>query len=138
MERCDDSKVHQYKWDGQVPEDFVFKTPDSLQVTKLGAILRKYSLDELPQIINVIKGDMSLVGPRPEIRNITKFYNETQKQRLLVKPGITGYAQIQGRSDINYGMKIKYDLYYVNHISFLFDFKIICKTILQVLRGKGA
>ncbi|HFH8171619.1 TPA: sugar transferase, partial [Streptococcus agalactiae] len=84
------------------------------------------------------KGDMSLVGPRPEIRNITKFYNETQKQRLLVKPGITGYAQIQGRSDINYGMKIKYDLYYVNHISFLFDFKIICKTILQVLRGKGA
>lgn len=138
MEKCDDSKIHQYKWDGQVPEDFVFKTPDSLQVTKLGAILRKYSLDELPQIINVIKGDMSFVGPRPEILNITKFYNEVQKRRLLVKPGITGYAQVRGRSDINYGMKIKYDLYYVNHVSFFFDFKIICKTILQVLRGKGA
>ncbi|PGM89986.1 glycosyl transferase [Bacillus cereus] len=138
MERCDDSKVHQYTWDGQVPEDFVFKTPDSLQVTKLGAILRKYSLDELPQIINVIKGDMSFVGPRPEIMNITKFYNEVQRRRLVVKPGITGYAQIQGRSDINYGMKIKYDLYYVDHISVLFDFKIICKTFLQVLRGKGA
>ncbi|MDZ3952358.1 sugar transferase [Bacillus thuringiensis] len=138
MEKCDDSKVHQYKWDGQVPEDFVFKTPDSVQVTKLGAILRKYSLDELPQIINVIKGDMSFVGPRPEIMNITKFYNEAQKRRLVVKPGITGYAQIKGRSDINYGRKIHYDLYYVNHISFFFDFKIICKTILQVIRGKGA
>lgn len=131
-------KVHNYKWKGKVPQNFVFKTPDNLKVTKLGAILRKYSLDELPQLINVIKGDMSLVGPRPEIPNITKFYDDVQQRRLLAKPGLTGYAQVNGRSDINHGMKINYDLYYVNHISLLLDIKIICNTIVKVFIGKGA
>jgi lipopolysaccharide/colanic/teichoic acid biosynthesis glycosyltransferase len=138
MKCYDDGNVHNYEWNGQVPQNFVFKTPDSLKVTRLGAILRKYSLDELPQLINVIKGDMSLVGPRPEIPNITKYYCEVQQRRLLVKPGITGFAQVHGRSDINHGMKINYDLYYVNHISMLLDFKILINTIVLVFTGKGA
>lgn len=133
-----DGKAHHYEWNGGVPQEFVFRTPESLQVTKLGAVLRKCSLDELPQLINVIKGDMSLVGPRPEIPNITRLYDKVQQQRLLVKPGITGYAQVHGRSDITHGLKINYDLYYVEHISFLLDLKIICKTVTQVFLGKGA
>ncbi|WP_246483779.1 sugar transferase [Heyndrickxia vini] len=138
MERSVINNVHEYVWDGQVPQNFVFRTPDNLTVTKLGAILRKYSLDELPQLINVIKGEMSFVGPRPEILNITKFYDGVQKKRLMVKPGITGFAQVNGRSDINHGLKINFDLYYVDHISLFLDFKIICKTIVLVLTGKGA
>jgi lipopolysaccharide/colanic/teichoic acid biosynthesis glycosyltransferase len=138
MERGGGEDEHNYAWIGKVPQDFMFKTPDHLKVTKLGAMLRKCSLDELLQLINVIKGDMNLVGPRPEIPNITKFYDKFQQQRLLVKPGITGYAQVHGRSDITHGLKINYDLYYVEHISFLLDLKIICKTVTQVFLGKGA
>lgn len=137
-ENKDAHEFHQYDWSGEVPADFVFKTPSAQKITKIGRIYRKLSIDELPQLINVLKGDMSLVGPRPEIPRITKFYSSYQLMRLDVKPGMTGYAQVNGRSIINHGKKIEYDLYYVRHRSFTLDLKIINKTIIQVLGGKGA
>ena len=126
------------KWGEGIPDEFIFKSEMSQNVTKTGKFLRKYSLDELPQLFNVLKGDMSIVGPRPESSEFTKFYIETQSKRLLVKPGLTGFAQINGRSEINHGQKIAYDLYYVKQCSLLLDVKIIMKTFIQVIRGKGA
>jgi lipopolysaccharide/colanic/teichoic acid biosynthesis glycosyltransferase len=132
-----DDQIHHYDWDGKVPDNFMFRTPAGLEKTKLGRLLRKTSLDELPQLLNVIKGEMSFVGPRPEIPEITIFYDKNQKRRLLVKPGITGLAQVSGRSEIPYGLKVKYDLKYVERMSFLLDLKIVCKTLVQVLIRKG-
>ena len=129
---------HSYNWKEGVPESFQFKNEYDSSVTRIGKVLRKYSLDELPQLFNVIAGHMSLVGPRPEMPSITDLYNDKQIQRLLVKPGITGYAQINGRSEINHGKKIEYDLYYINNCSLLFDMKIIAATIIYVIRAKGA
>lgn len=125
-------------WNSRVPDDFVFKSSSSSKVTKSGYYLRKYSLDELPQLYNVFKGDMSLVGPRPEIPEITEHYDEIQEQRLLVKPGITGLAQINGRDDITHGEKNNYDLEYVINQCLFLDLKIIYQTIWDVLKGKGA
>ena len=130
---------NEYNWKGGVPDDFVFKTAGSNpNITKIGAFLRKYSLDELPQFVNVLKGDMSIVGPRPEIPEITQHYNAYQAQRLHVKPGITGYAQVNGRSEISHGEKIMYDLYYVKHQSLKLDVIILFKTLYQAIFGKGA
>ena len=133
-------KENLYNWVGGVPDDFVFKTTSGFDpnVTKTGQFIRKYSIDELPQFFNVLKGQMSIVGPRPEIPNITSCYNAHQSKRLLVKPGITGWAQINGRSEIPHGEKIKYDLYYVENQGFVLDFKIFFKTIFQAILGKGA
>jgi len=131
-------KRHSYNWKEGVPESFQFKNEYDSSVTPIGKVLRKYSLDELPQLFNVLAGHMSLVGPRPEMSSITDLYNDKQIQRLLVKPGITGYAQINGRSEINHGKKIEYDLYYVNNCSLLFDMKIIAATVIYVIRAKGA
>lgn len=130
----------EYNWKNGVPDDFVFKTAseDNPNITKVGLFIRKYSLDELPQFINVLKGDMSIVGPRPEILPISNLYNFQQKKRLEVKPGITGWAQVNGRSDMDHGNKIKYDLYYVEHFSIWLDFKIFLKTITQVLVGRNS
>src|SRR5690625_1849343 len=112
-----------YSWKNGVPDEFVFKTAseDNPNITKIGNFIRKYSLDELPQFLNVLKGDMSIIGPRPEIVSISRFYNKTQKRRLEVKPGITGWAQTNGRSDINHGEKIKYDIHYVDQFSLWLD-----------------
>ncbi|EDL65252.1 sugar transferase [Bacillus sp. SG-1] len=129
---------YNYDWEGGVPDHFIFKSKVCPRTTKLGTFLRKSSLDEIPQLWNVLKGDMSIVGPRPEIPQITQHYNQIQTKRLLVKPGITGYAQIHGRSDITHGQKIAYDLYYIHHISLLLDIKIIGKTAVQVLKRKGS
>ncbi|EJQ43718.1 hypothetical protein IEQ_05046 [Bacillus cereus BAG6X1-2] len=128
------------KWIHGVPEDFVFKKTDGHDpnITKIGAFLRKTSLDELPQFLNVLKGEMSIVGPRPEITEITKYYTKEQQKRLQVKPGITGWAQIHGRSDMNTGKKIELDMYYVENHSLLLDIFIILKTIKVVLTTKGA
>lgn len=134
----EESSSHQYDWEGGVPKDFSFTKPEHLNITQLGKIYRKFSIDEIPQLWNVIKGDMSFVGPRPEMLEITKHYSAEQKSRLLVKPGLTGYAQIQGRSNITHGEKVNHDLYYVQHCSFLLDLKIILRTILIVITGKGA
>jgi len=131
-------KRHTYKWKEGVPDNFQFKTEFDSTVTPIGKVLRKYSLDELPQLLNVLGGHMSLVGPRPEISSITDLYNNHQIQRLLVKPGITGYAQINGRSEITHGKKVEYDLYYVRNCSLLLDIKIIVATIIYVIRAKGA
>jgi len=133
-----ESSSHQYEWKDEVPLDFSFTTPPTLTITELGKIYRKYSIDEIPQLWNVLKGEMSFVGPRPEMIEITNHYSPDQKKRLLVKPGITGYAQIHGRSAITHGEKVNYDLYYVKHCSLLLDLKIVTRTIFIVITGKGA
>ena len=129
-----------YNWKNGVPNEFIFKTTDGFNpnVTKVGRFIRKTSLDELPQFLNVLLGNMSVIGPRPEIVEITRCYSDDQKQRLFVKPGITGWAQVNGRSDSNHGEKIKNDLYYVENSSMLLDMKILFMTIYQTVFGKGA
>ncbi len=138
--RFDKRKIddHRYEWDEGVPEDFTFKSGFDSRVTSIGKVLRKYSLDELPQLFNVLLGDMSIVGPRPEIPEITEHYNLHQRKRLLVKPGMTGYAQINGRSEIQHGKKIEHDLYYVDNQSFFLDVKVILSTVKLVLKGNGS
>lgn len=135
---CDSKKNHSYYWENGVPNDFIFKTPSTQRITRIGKIYRKLSIDELPQLINVLRGDMSLVGPRPEITEITQLYSRYQSMRLRVKPGITGYAQVNGRSINSHGMKIEFDHFYIDNCSFTFDMKIIAKTIGLVIKGKGA
>ncbi|QOV11678.1 sugar transferase [Viridibacillus arvi] len=130
------SKVND--WVGGVPEQFVFKNSQDTRMTGIGKLLRKLSLDELPQIINVLKGEMSLVGPRPEVPEITAYYNLEQSKRLYMKPGITGLAQINGRSNIPHGRKINYDIDYVENCSFLLDIKILMRTISVVFSREGA
>lgn len=125
-------------WGNGVPVEFVFKSAVPSGVKKLGMLLRKYSVDELPQLFNVLRGDMSLVGPRPEIPDITLFYNREQRERLTVKPGITGFAQINGRSNMNHGKKIEYDLYYVNHCSLRLDFIIMFASVIKVIKAKDS
>lgn len=135
-------KVQSYYFDPKegIPEDFLFKSIQgkSTNVTKIGKFLRKSSLDELPQFLNTLIGNMSIIGPRPEIPAITMYYNEMQKERLKKKPGITGLAQVNGRSDLKNGEKLRFDIYYVENPSFLMEFKILWKTILVVLASKGA
>ncbi|KGL37946.1 glycosyl transferase [Listeria booriae] len=129
-----------YAWEGGVPDEFVFKQTDEVDpnVTKVGAFIRKTSLDELPQLFNVLLGNMSMIGPRPEIPAITTHYNEQQKSRLFVKPGITGWAQVNGRSDVTNGEKMSMDYYYIEKQSLGLDIKIIWKTVVVVLTSKGA
>jgi lipopolysaccharide/colanic/teichoic acid biosynthesis glycosyltransferase len=110
---------------------------DEQRLTKTGKFVRSTSLDELPQLINVLKGDMSLVGPRPLLVQYLPLYNEEQAKRHLVRPGITGWAQINGRNAISWEKKFEYDVWYVNHVSFLLDIKIILKTIINVFRRDG-
>lgn len=108
--------------------------PDVERLTKLGTFVRKTSLDEIPQLLNVLKGDMSLIGPRPLLPEYLLLYNEFQKQRHNVKPGITGWAQVNGRNAISWSQKFEYDIWYVNNISFNLDFKILLKTMQKVIR----
>lgn len=139
MQNCSSpGKAHSYHWSDGVPNDFLFETPQQQKITRIGKIYRKFSIDELPQLVNVLRGDMSLIGPRPEIPEITQLYNRYQAMRLKVKPGMTGYAQINGRSVINHGMKIEYDHYYIDNQSIRLDFMIFIKTIVLVIRAKGA
>ena len=125
-------------WKTGVPDDFVFKNGSNPYVTPTGKFLRKYSLDELPQFFNVLNGSMSLVGPRPEIPEIADYYNKSQRGRLSVKPGITGLAQVSGRSNMNNGRKIELDLDYVRKFSFLLDLRILFATAFNAVRGKDA
>ena len=110
---------------------------DAERLTAIGKIVRKTSFDEIPQLINVLKGDMSLIGPRPLLPEYLALYNKEQKKRHNVKPGITGWAQVNGRNAISWQNKFKYDIWYVNNISFLTDIKIIFKTIKKVLISEG-
>ncbi len=109
--------------------------PDSKRLTRIGKIIRKTSLDEIPQLLNVLKGEMSLIGPRPLLPEYLPLYNDFQKRRYQVKPGITGWAQINGRNAISWEDKFELDIYYVDNISFILDLKIIFKTIKKVFLG---
>ena len=110
---------------------------DEKRLTKVGAFVRKTSLDEIPQLINVIKGEMSLVGPRPLLPEYLPLYNDFQKRRHEVKPGITGWAQVNGRNLISWQQKFDYDIWYVENISFLLDCKIVFLTIKKVFKREG-
>ena len=110
--------------------------PSLERVTKTGHICRKYSLDEIPQLINVLKGDMSIIGPRPLLPQYLQYYNKEQNKRHDVLPGITGWAQVNGRNTISWEKKFEYDVYYVNNQSFILDLKIIFKTIGKVINSK--
>ncbi|EAK0822944.1 undecaprenyl phosphate N,N'-diacetylbacillosamine 1-phosphate transferase [Campylobacter lari] len=111
--------------------------PDELRLKPFGKLVRSLSLDELPQLFNVLKGDMSFIGPRPLLVEYLPLYNQEQKKRHDVRPGITGWAQINGRNAISWEQKFKYDVEYVQNCSFLFDLKIFFMTIVKVLKRSG-
>ena len=110
--------------------------PDDIRLTKFGQFLRSTSIDELPELINILKGDMSIVGPRPLLVKYLPLYNEEQKRRHSVRPGLTGLAQVNGRNAITWEQKFKYDVEYVDNITFIEDCKIILQTALKVLQRK--
>jgi undecaprenyl phosphate N,N'-diacetylbacillosamine 1-phosphate transferase len=110
---------------------------DDKRLTKLGKLIRKLSIDELPQLINVLKGEMSLIGPRPLLVEYLSLYNESQIKRHNVRPGITGWAQVNGRNAISWERKFELDLYYVNNVSLLLDLKIALLTIKKVIKREG-
>jgi lipopolysaccharide/colanic/teichoic acid biosynthesis glycosyltransferase len=110
---------------------------DEKRLTKIGIFVRKTSLDEIPQLINVIKGDMSLIGPRPLLPEYLPLYNEIQSRRHELKPGITGWAQVNGRNAISWKQKFEYDVWYVDNISFLLDVKILFLTVKKVFKSEG-
>ncbi|WP_026517373.1 sugar transferase [Butyrivibrio sp. MC2021] len=103
--------------------------PDEIRLTKFGLLLRKTSLDELPEFINILKGDMSFIGPRPLLVKYLPYYNDRERLRHSVRPGLTGYAQAHGRNAISWEKKFEYDVYYVEHLSFLTDVKVVIDTI---------
>ena len=111
--------------------------PDGQRLTKVGRFVRSTSLDELPQLYNVLKGDMSLIGPRPLYEDFLKCYDEVQIRRHEVRPGITGWAQVNGRNFVQYSKKFEYDVWYVDHISLKLDIKILWKTFLNVIQRDG-
>ncbi len=108
--------------------------PDVQRITKFGGFVRKLSLDELPQLINVLKGDMAIIGPRPLLVQYLPLYNKEQARRHDVRPGITGWAQCNGRNNISWTKKFELDVWYVDHVSFFLDCKIIRKTAMRVLK----
>lgn len=110
---------------------------DSERLTATGRFIRRTSLDEIPQLINVIKGDMSLIGPRPLLKDYLPLYSEFQQKRHNVKPGITGWAQIHGRNAISWQQKFEYDVWYVDHVSFILDVKIFFLTLKKVFKPEG-
>lgn len=110
---------------------------DAERLTSVGKFIRKTSLDEIPQLINVIKGEMSLIGPRPLLVEYLPLYNDTQKRRHDVRPGITGWAQVNGRNAIGWKEKFELDVWYVDNMSFLLDCKIVIFTLLKVVKSEG-
>jgi len=119
-------------------EGFVFQEKDDPRITRSGRFLRKTSLDELPQLLNILIGNMSLVGPRPEVPELVKLYTPQQHQRLKVLPGVTGLAQVNGRSELTLGETMGFDLDYVRSWSIWLDLKILWKTVFVVFTGDGA
>lgn len=131
------------QWHGQIETrdahgNPIYKNPEDPRVTRVGRILRRSSLDELPQLFNVLTGTMSLVGPRPELPHLVKRYESWQYQRFAVPPGMTGWWQISGRSDRPMHLHTEDDLYYIQNRSIWLDLQIIFRTIWVVIRGKGA
>ena len=134
--------------DGKIFKVIKFKTmdergadgellPDEQRLTKVGRFVRSTSIDELPQLINVLKGDMALIGPRPLLVQYLPLYNKEQARRHEVRPGITGWAQSNGRNAICWSEKFKYDVWYVDHVSFWTDLKVVYMTIVMVLKREG-
>lgn len=111
--------------------------PDEVRLTKFGKTLRATSLDELPELWNILKGDMSLIGPRPLLVKYLPLYNDFQKHRHDVKPGLTGLAQVNGRNAISWEQRFELDVYYANHISFFLDLKILFQTVAVVFKRSG-
>ncbi|QOI98898.1 MAG: sugar transferase [Flammeovirgaceae bacterium] len=111
--------------------------PDEYRLTSLGKWVRKTSIDELPQLVNVLLGDMSIVGPRPLLTEYLPLYNASQRRRHKVKPGITGWAQVHGRNRVVWPDRFNYDVWYVDHQSFWLDLKILAMTIIKVLKSEG-
>jgi len=126
-----------YQNNKQMKIDEYYTEENDPRITRIGRFLRKTSLDELPQLINIIKGEMSFIGPRPTLKYQVDQYDEFQMQRLKMKPGVTGWAQVNGRNSIPWSERIKYDIYYVNNYSLFFDLKILFKTIKVVLSHDG-
>ena len=111
--------------------------PGEKRVTKIGSLLRKTSIDELPQLFNVLKGDMALIGPRPLVKRYLELYSPEQARRHEVRPGITGWAQVNGRNSISWTKKFELDVWYVDHVSLWLDVKIIWMTVMNVIQRKG-
>ncbi len=111
--------------------------PDEMRMTRLGGFLRRSSLDELPQLFNILKGDMSFVGPRPLLVEYLPLYSQSQRRRHEIRPGVTGWAQVNGRNAISWGRKLELDEWYVDHVSFLLDLKIMLMTVGKVLAREG-
>lgn len=136
-------------WRGRIFKIVKFKTmndkkdvhgillPDDKRMTKVGELVRKLSLDELPQLINVVKGEMSIVGPRPLLVDYLDLYNVDQARRHEVRPGITGWAQVNGRNAISWKKRLELDVWYVDHQSFWLDIKIMWMTVLKVIKREG-
>ena len=110
--------------------------PDKDRITKVGAIVRKLSIDELPQLINVLKGDMAFIGPRPLLPEYLPYYTEEEKLRHTVRPGMSGWAQVNGRNNLSWNEKLALDVYYIKNLSLGMDLKVIAKTIVNVLEHK--
>ena len=111
--------------------------PDEDRLTRIGKMVRKLSLDELPQFVNVLKGEMSLVGPRPLLMEYLTLYSDRQMRRHEVRPGITGWAQVNGRNAVNWSQRFELDLWYVEHISFGLDLRILWMTVMKVVKREG-
>jgi lipopolysaccharide/colanic/teichoic acid biosynthesis glycosyltransferase len=118
--------------------NLIHKSKDDPRVTKIGKFLRRFSLDELPQLINIVRGDMSLVGPRPEMPYLVEKYQPWQRKRFAVPPGLTGWWQINGRSDKPMHLHTEDDLYYIQNYSIWLDIQILMRTVWVVLVGRGA
>ncbi|MCH5335831.1 MAG: undecaprenyl phosphate N,N'-diacetylbacillosamine 1-phosphate transferase [Campylobacter sp.] len=130
-------KIYKFKTMSDERDEKGELLPDELRLKSFGKVIRALSLDELLQLFNVLKGDMSFVGPRPLLCEYLSLYNEEQKLRHKVRPGITGWAQINGRNDISWQKKFELDVYYVRNISFWLDLKILFLTTLKVLKRSG-
>lgn len=129
-------KIIKFKTMNGEIDKFGVLLPSNERITKVGRIIRKYSLDEIPQLLNVLKGDMSLIGPRPLLPEYLALYNEIQNRRHEVRPGLTGWAQINGRNSLSWGQKFDFDIYYVDNLSFKLDMRILIKTINNTILAK--
>lgn len=130
-------KIYKFKTMSDLKDSEGNLLPDEQRTTKIGQFLRKTSLDELPQLINVIKGELSLIGPRPLLVEYLDLYNETQRKRHNVKPGITGWAQVNGRNNTTWEKRLANDVWYTENISFSLDLKILFLTFLKVIKSDG-
>lgn len=129
-------KVIKYKSMTDERDDDGNLLPDAKRLTSVGRFIRATSIDELPQLLNVLKGDMALIGPRPLLVEYLPYYTERERLRHTVRPGITGYTQVHGRNNLSWDERLEMDAYYVEHVSFTMDFKIFFKTIYNVIARK--